>query len=69
MKIEFTDQAGSVVVWNVPEDKLQSLLNVRACAKHLGINENTAWARVCRDWPVLLALATKEAKTIKTLTN
>lgn len=60
MKIHFTDESGSVVVWDVPEDKLQSLLNVRACAKHFGINENTTWARVCRGWPVLLALATED---------
>ncbi|MDU4288641.1 hypothetical protein [Mixta calida] len=63
MKIQFIDESGSLVVWdNVPEDKLQSLLNVRACAKHFGINENTALARVHRDWPVLLALATEEPK-------
>ncbi|XXN65128.1 hypothetical protein ACRQ84_06170 [Enterobacter ludwigii] len=62
MKIQFTDESGSVVVWDVPEDKLQSLLNVRACAKHFGINENTAWTRIKRGWHVLLALATEEPK-------
>jgi len=62
MKIQFTDESGSEVVWFVPEDKLQSLLNVRRCAEHFGINENTTWARVRRGWPVLLALATDEPK-------
>jgi len=63
MKITFESKAGVVVVWDdVPEDKLQSLLNVRRCADFFGINESTAWARVARGWPVLLALATNEQK-------
>lgn len=63
MKITFESEAGSVVVWDdVPEEKLQSLLNVRRCADHFGINECTALARVHRGWPVLLALATDEDK-------
>ncbi|HDK7017164.1 TPA: hypothetical protein M4161_004482 [Klebsiella pneumoniae] len=62
MKITF-ESADSVVVWNdVPEEKLQSLLNVRRCADLFGINECTALARVHRGWPVLLALATDENK-------
>jgi len=63
MKITFEQDGGTVVVWkDVPEEKLQSLLNVRRCADLFGINESTALARVARGWPVLLALATDEDK-------
>lgn len=63
MKITFEQDSGNVVVWDdVPEEKLQSLLNVRRCADLFGINESTAWARVARGWPVLMALATEDHK-------
>lgn len=63
MKIQFITDSGNVIVWNnVPEDKLQSLLNVRQCAELLGIKEGTVFSRIHRKWPVLLALATDEPK-------
>ncbi|MDU6438924.1 MAG: hypothetical protein E6559_03245 [Pantoea sp.] len=63
MKITFEQDSGNVVVWDsVPEEELSKFLNVSACAKHLGINENTAWARMSRGWPVLMALATEDNK-------
>ncbi|TPV32738.1 hypothetical protein [Pantoea anthophila] len=60
MKITFEQDSGNVVVWDVSEEKLSQLLNVRGCAMNFGINEHTASARVRRGWPVLLALATDD---------
>lgn len=60
MKIQFTDQAGIVVVWDVPEDKLQQILNVKGCADLFGIPQSTVATRIARSWPVLIALATQQ---------
>lgn len=62
MKITF-ESADSVVVWdNIPEEKLQSLLNVKGCAELFAIPAGTVSARLHRGWPVLLSLATEHNK-------
>ncbi|MHB2093976.1 hypothetical protein [Pantoea dispersa] len=62
MKITFEEDSGNVVVWYVPEEKLQSLLNVKGVSRLFGIPAGTVAARVHRGWPVLMALATEDNK-------
>lgn len=62
MKITFEQDSGNVVVWDVQEDKLQKILNVKGCADLFGIPQATVATRIMRGWDVLLSLATKERK-------
>lgn len=63
MKIHFIDESGCVVVWdNIPDEKLQSILNVKGCADLFGIPAGTVSARLHRGWPVLLSLAAENNK-------
>lgn len=63
MKITFEQDSGNVVVWeNIPESKLQNILNIKGCAEYFGLNRNSVAARIARGAPVLMALATEDHK-------